>query len=87
MGRGIFVCLGDVTCLPSPTGFLLYSTVSTDVSISATRLIFGEIHNLLSGVGPGCASVVSGALTDPPAQISPAASLSLGLPPVYIGRL
>lgn len=36
-----------------------YCIVWMDVSISAMRVIFGETYNLLSSVGPGCASVVS----------------------------
>lgn len=47
---------------PSLTVSLLCCIVWMDVSIPAMRLIFGEIYNLLSSVGTGCASVVSRAI-------------------------
>lgn len=47
---------------PSTTVSPLYCIVWMDVSISAARLIFGDIYNLLPIVGTGCAWVVSGAI-------------------------
>lgn len=47
---------------PSLTVSLLCCIVWMDVAISAMRLIFGEMYNLLSTVGTGCASVVSRAV-------------------------
>lgn len=41
---------------------LPYCIVWMDVSISAMWVIFGETYNLLSSVGPGCASFLSEAM-------------------------